>query len=172
MSRILFISPATLKTKYLVDNNLEDDYIVPNIVKVEDFRMKPLLCETTYSTLTLEISGGTLSTLNKRLVDEYIQPMLAYYVMGELIYATAYKLKNEGVGDKDDTNGKEKLKQLFGMSTKFEADGRQYEELLKKFMCENGYPINWKYAPKNKIFFDSEVGRYYHTIAHKNNLKG
>lgn len=171
-TKILFLSIESFKDNYLIDNNLQDEYIFPNLRKVQDFRIKPLLGPTLYSAIELEISGGTLSPLNKLLVEEYIQPIIAYSTQAEILYATAYKLKNEGIGNGDDKSAQYRFREIIELSSKYENDSKTYENLLIKYMINNGIPVDCRYQYKSQIFFPSLADYFYgHTIAHKNNKK-
>ena len=131
---ILFISMQTLKSEYLIDENLDEMYIQPNIIKCQDFIIKPLLGKTLYNQIQNQISDGTLTPANKTLLEDYIHPIIAYFVQSEVIYATAYKLKNKGIenGDSDRFN------ELVKISAKFMNDCNQYQQILREYVCENG----------------------------------
>jgi Glu-tRNA(Gln) amidotransferase subunit E-like FAD-binding protein len=153
---ILLISIQTLKNEYLIDDNLDDKYIQSHIKKCQDFIIKPLLGETLYNELLSQIENNSLTEKNETLIEEYIQPVIAYFVMSEVVFSIAYKLKNAGVesGDVDRFN------ELVKISNKYKADSDEYQQILKRYVCLNGVSIVPEketiscgiYFPKKHIF--------------------
>lgn len=126
----LMISIKTLKDTYLIDDNLSDKYILPVIKKGQDFIINPLLGKTVYDTIINEIETDNLSDDSKIILNK-IEPILAYYVMSEVIYSTAYKLKNQGLEENVDSN---RFNELVRISKKYLLDSQHYESLLKDFI--------------------------------------
>ena len=124
------ISIKTLKDTYLIDDNLSDKYILPVIKKGQDFIINPLLGQTLYDKIIEQIETDTLTDDNKIILNK-IEPILAYYVMSEVVYSTAYKLKNEGLENNDSSN---RFDELVRISKKYLMDSQHYESLLKDFI--------------------------------------
>ncbi len=120
------ISIKTLKDSYLIDDNLEDKYLISNIQKAQDFLIKPIMGELRYKELLEDIEIGTLIINNKIILDK-IEPIIAYYVMSEVVYSTAYKFKNQGL--EDGVNG-ERFNELVKISKKYLLDSQHYQQLL------------------------------------------
>ena len=127
---ILMISIKTLKDSYLIDDNLSDKYILPVIKKGQDFIIRPLLGEKLYSQIIEEIENNNLTEDSEDILNK-IEPILAYYVMSEVVYSTAYKLKNEGLENNDSSN---RFDELVRISKKYLLDSQHYESLLKDFI--------------------------------------
>lgn len=124
------ISIKTLKDSYLIDDNLSDKYILPVIKKGQDFIIRPLLGEKLYSQVIEEIENGNLTEDSEDILNK-IEPILAYYVMSEVVYSTAYKLKNEGLENNDSSN---RFDELVRISKKYLLDSQHYESILKDFI--------------------------------------
>lgn len=122
---ILLISIKTLKDKYLIDDNLEDKYLISNISKAQDFVVAPLIGEK-FTEIKEQIENDSLTDDNKYLLDK-IEPVIAYYVMSEVIYSTAYKFKNKGL---EDTNNASKFSELVAISKKYLMDSQHYAQIL------------------------------------------
>lgn len=129
---VLLISIKTLKDFYLVDDNLEDKYLLSNIVKGQDFIIRPLIGKDKYDELLEQIETDSLTGDNKYLLD-LIEKPLAYYVMSEVVYSTAYKLKNKGL--EEDVNAS-RFNELVRISKKYLIDSQHYEQLLGIHMNE------------------------------------
>lgn len=133
---VLFISIKTLKESYLIDNNLEDKYITPNIKKGQDFIIRPIIGDYKFKQLKDEITNHGVTPYNDKLIKEYIEPALAYYVMSEILFATAYKFKNSGL------EGENKFEELIRISRKYLQDSETYQGILKDFLSDNANNTN------------------------------
>lgn len=122
---ILLISIKTLKDKYLIDDNLEDKYLISNISKAQDFVVAPLIGEK-FTEIKEQIENDSLTDDNKYLLDK-IEPVIAYYVMSEVVYSTAYKFKNKGL---EDANNASKFSELVAISKKYLMDSQHYAQIL------------------------------------------
>lgn len=146
---ILLISVQDIKDLSVIDNNIEDKYVIPNIIKCQDFIIRPLLGEDKYLELTEQIKENTLTLSNKTLLEDYIQPVIIYYVISEVVYSTAYKLKNLGVENGDQY----KFDELVRLSKKYLIDSEQYQQILKEYMCDNSIPVDPEYDGQNYGLF-------------------
>lgn len=122
---ILLISIKTLKDKYLIDDNLEDKYLISNISKAQDFVVAPLIGKK-FTEIKEQIENDSLTDDNKYLLDK-IEPVIAYYVMSEVVYSTAYKFKNKGL---EDANNASKFSELVAISKKYLMDSQHYAQIL------------------------------------------
>lgn len=153
---ILFISITDIKDMSVLDNNIEDKYIIPNIIKCQDFIIKPLLGETKYNEIEYQISWNILSESNKKLLENYIQPVITYYVISETVYSTAYKLKNLGL----ETGDSSKFDELVKISKKYLIDSEQYQQILRDYMCDNGISEDPEYTgPKSGLFLGKSINK-------------
>lgn len=134
---IQFISTNKLKSNYLIDDNMDDNYIKPIIVKCQDFIIYNLLGDSLYNEISQQLTGDTLTEINENLLLNYIQPIIAYYVQSEVVYATAYKLKNQGV----ETGDSYRFSELVKISNKYMNDCNQYQQRLKEYVIEEGINI-------------------------------
>lgn len=133
MATILLISPQTLKNEYLFDENIEDKYVISNIQKCQDFIIKPLLGKTLYDELISQVENDTVTDENEILIDNYIQKIIVYFVMGEVVFSTAYKLKNQGMENGDPS----RFGELVKISEKYKRDSETYQQILREYLCDN-----------------------------------
>lgn len=149
--RYCLISPAVLKLEYNVDDNLDDKYLLSNIIKGEDFIIKKILTEEKYNELTTQIFKQSVSADNEKLIKQYIKPCLAYYVLSEVVYSTAYKMKNNP-DYQNNPSSSERFNELVRVSKHYLNDSKQYEELLKEYMCDNSITKNEEYKFKSSLY--------------------
>lgn len=151
---VLLISLETLKRDYFLDENVEDKYVVPNIKKAQDFIIRPLLGDK-YDELVTKIKASSLTDNDKVLVNQYVQPVIAYYVASEVVYTTAYKMKNNP--DYQNSATQERFNELVKISQKYLNDSRHYEEILKEYMCDKSIPKGEEYEFKCNIYLGKET---------------
>lgn len=135
---IYLISIKTLKDEYLIDDNIEDKYILSNIQKGQRFIINGILGDDKYNEIINQVSSGTTTAQNKLIIENYIQPILAYYVMSEVVYTTAYKLKNVGI----ENASSDRFNELVKISQKYLKDSEQFQQLLKDYICDNNISLD------------------------------
>ena len=98
---VLLISEDFIKSITNISDNLANDYLLPSIKLAQDIDL-----ESTIGTQLLEkiqelIYNNDISnqenSMYKLLLDNYIQPYLAYATIKHLTPTVAYKLANQGV---------------------------------------------------------------------------
>ena len=103
---VLLISEDYIKSITNISDNLANDYLLPSIKLAQDIDL-----ESTIGTQLLEkiqelIYNNDISnqenSMYKLLLDNYIQPYLAYATIKHLTPTVAYKLANQGVVRTDD----------------------------------------------------------------------
>jgi len=137
---ILFVSVKTLKEQYIFDDNIEDRYLIPNIKKGMDFLIHPLLGDDKYEEMVAQVDSNTVTPENEIILKQYIQPILAYYVLSEVIYTTAYKIKNNPVSEDSPNEGR--FDELVKLSNKYRRDSEQYQQRLKYYLCDNNIVLD------------------------------
>lgn len=138
---VLLISIKTLKDFYLVDDNLEDKYLLSNIVKGQDFIIRPLLGDSKYNSLIEGVENGTLTEDDKYLLDK-IEPVLAYYIMSEAMYSSAYKFKNQGLEEGVNSS---RFSELVAISKKYALDSQHYAQILGDYFSKSCSATNKVY---------------------------
>lgn len=127
MNDILLISIKTLKEDYLLDQSLDDKFILSNIRKCQDFIILPVLGISKMEELTLQIKQGSLSGDNKELIENYIHPVMGYWIMSESILTLSYKFKNN-----PEPTALSQLEQLMRLSTHYFQDHQKYLGILRE----------------------------------------
>lgn len=83
-----------------------------------------------------QIENDSLSDDNKYILDK-IEPVIAYYVMSEVIYSTAYKFKNKGLEEGSDSN---RFSELVKISKKYLIDSQHYQQILEGYFKKSSCP--------------------------------
>ena len=150
---VLLISEDYIKSVTNVSYNIAGDYLLPSIKLAQDIDL-----ESTIGTQLLEkiqelIYNNDISnqenSMYKLLLDNYIQPYLAYATIKHLTPTVAYKLANQGVVRTDD----EKSYNITSNEVDKTADyyshiANTYKKRLQLFLIANynEFPelLNWK----------------------------
>lgn len=137
---VLMISIKTLKDLYLIDENLDDKFLITAIVRGQDFLIKPLLGNIKYSQLISDIDNKSISAEDNILLVDYIQNVLAYFVMSEVVYSTAYKFKNNP-DYLNNPSASERFDEIIKISTHYLRASQQYEQILRNYIYSNGVVV-------------------------------
>jgi len=138
MANVLFISEAFVKDNTLLHENIDFKFIRPVIILCQDIHLQPKLGTTLYNEIKTQIIGSTLTTANTTLLNDYIQPMLLYWVQSEAPSAISYKFLNKGVMQQSSENSQTaSLDEINFISQKYKDKAEWYTERLVSFLLEN-----------------------------------
>lgn len=97
MAKVFLISSQTLKSNSIINNNVDEMYLLPAIEFAQDAGLQPLIGTKLYNKLMDLVELGDVPTDYKYLLDEYITPYLINKVTADIQLPLAYKVKNQGV---------------------------------------------------------------------------
>ncbi|MFM7088510.1 MAG: hypothetical protein ACKOW9_03185 [Candidatus Paceibacterota bacterium] len=82
---VQFLSVETLKQNTDIEANVDDKVLNTNIMLAQQIEVQQLLGQTLYTEIQQAVSGATLTTVQRTLLDGYILPylqqMTIYYAM-------------------------------------------------------------------------------------------
>lgn len=146
------ISIETLKSFYPIDENVEQKVIISNIQKSENFQIIPLIGRVKFDELITYIedikTGGTSNVLNDTLLQTYIEPVIGWFVISEVLFNNTFKTKNIG-NNQGDPNAFYLVQKA---AQKFRDDSENYLEILRKFLSENDIKEEETFVHKSTIF--------------------
>lgn len=143
MANVLFISESFIKDNTLLHENIDFKFIRPVIILCQDIHLQPKLGTTLYNEIKTQIIGSTLTTANTTLLNDYIQPMLLYWVQAEAPSAISYKFLNKGVMQQGSENSQTaSLDEINFISNKYKDKAEWYTERLVSYLLEHdtSYP--------------------------------
>lgn len=149
------ISLETLKKNYSFDENLSDKYILPIIQKGQDFIIRKVLGTTKFNQLLVDTENKSVSDDDKILINQYIHPVLAYYCLSEVIFATAYKVKNNP--DYQNQQSIDRFNELIKISNKYLIDSQTYETILREYICDNNIILSTEDSPVLKSGYKTKI---------------
>lgn len=87
MVRVNFIDAKYLKSNTSIEENVDDDKLMPSIRKMQDVKVQGKLNSSFYHHLMDQVANNTLTTDEEFLIRNYIQPMLCEWAFH---HATIY----------------------------------------------------------------------------------
>jgi hypothetical protein len=138
MANVLFISETFVKDNTLLHENIDFKFLRPVIILCQDIHLQPKIGTTLYNELKTQITASTLTTDNTTLLNDYIQPMLLYWVQAEAPAAISYKFLNKGLMQQSSENSSvASLDEINFISKKYKDKAEWYTERLVSYLLEN-----------------------------------
>jgi hypothetical protein len=82
---------AEVNSSAIVDSNIDTAYIDQYILMAQRKFIRPFIGNDYYEELTTQIAASTLTADNTTLLDDYIKPALAHYI----VYESLPQLRNQ-----------------------------------------------------------------------------
>lgn len=149
MNTSIFISEDYLKQNTVINGNVDDKYLVANLKMIEDVYIHPLLGSFLYDEIRDQINASGVTTLNRTLIEDYVQPTLIYYLLAELPVDMVFKWENKAIVKKSSDNSEPAgLDDIKYIIAKKEKVARFYAERLTNFLRANiaDYPLYAQYG--------------------------
>jgi hypothetical protein len=96
MNIVLFIDLEYLKNNTPIEQNVDDDKLLPHLIDAQTARIMPLLGESFYRHLEDAIENSTLTADEELLLRRYIQPALADWAYYQAYPYLGIKTTNKG----------------------------------------------------------------------------
>lgn len=102
INKTLFISETTLKENSVLQDNVDMKMVTPSIQSTQDMYLQPILGTKLYRELQRQIYEDDFKPKYKELLDDYIEPVIIYGVLGDVPDNLLLKLMNLTVGSSSD----------------------------------------------------------------------
>ena len=97
MSRVKFISVDYLKRFTDIEDNVDDDKLVPFIYEAQDIHIQGALGSTFYDRLKQGVIDNDLNADETKLLTDFIQPCVNWWALYYIIPHLNFKLTNKAV---------------------------------------------------------------------------
>lgn len=144
MAAGLFIDEQYIKEMSYVDENMDVKLIGPVIAEAQEIHMLEQLGTGLYNELSSQIDAGTLTALNRTLLDDYVCKSLKYWTMFEGIDSFVFKFKNRSIVKQNAENTTTiELNDLKRLKEQFRDKAQVFDERLTRYLIENSqsYPL-------------------------------
>ncbi len=149
MNTSIFISEDYLKQNTVINGNVDDKYIVNNLRMVEDVYIHPILGSLLYDELRVQISTSGVTTLNRTLIEDYVQPTVIYFLLAEMPIDMVFKWENKAIIKRSGENSQPAdLNDIRYIIERKEKVARFYSERLINYLRANPtlYPLYAQYG--------------------------
>ena len=93
-NKILLMTADYYKRNSVVNLNVDDELIHPQIIKAQNLNIERVLGTNLFDVLIAEVTSGTVSARMITLLEDYIQPALVEWVTYSSILYFNYKIIN------------------------------------------------------------------------------
>lgn len=150
---VLLISEDYIKSTTNISDNIANDYLLPSIKLAQDIDLESTIGSQLLRKLQKLVFDNDISnqenSMYKLLLDNYIQPYLAYATIQHLAPTVAYKLANQGVIRTDDEKSYNiTSNEVYKVMDYYNHIANTFKKRLQLFLIANynNFPelINWK----------------------------
>ena len=140
---ILFVNPDYLKRITNLNGSIEDSYVIPSVIIVQDKILQQYLGTDLMNALLTHIKNSTLAGDNLTLVDDYVRKCVAWWTMVDLIPSLYVKIDNGGLVIRMAENTSPiSPAHLHREVERARQNAQFYTERLVSYLCQNSdlYP--------------------------------
>ena len=169
MAKAFLISVKTLKTSGVINNNVDEMYLLPAIDYAQDAGLQPLIGTKLYNRLLDLVYTGYIETGENHdyrvLLEEYVTPYLLNKVTADVQLPLAFKFRNQGVVQQtSDNTYTPSLRDIQYLVQDYENKAAFYAKRLSDYLCAN----RTKYPEYCKV--DSKADMHSNPEAYKTNI--
>ena len=164
---ILLISENKLKNFTDIDQNVTSSVLLPFIGVVQQTKLEYIIGAKYYKTLLLQVSGGTLTDINRNFLEYFVQPMLIWAGYAEALPSIFMRIKNNGI-----VTGAENtvtIKEMEYMQTRADDRSQFFEQRMIQEIVfnSNNYPEVYNWTSNDGL--QPHLGKKYFSGVHLTN---
>jgi hypothetical protein len=150
-----FIGEQALKDNSVLNENVDMKLITPIITLVQDKYVIQTLGTGQYNEVKSAIIADTTLASNSRiktLVDDYIQPMMIWWILYELQPVLNYKLTNKSIAQKSSDNSQPAGRtDMLGLMDRHKDNAQYYTQRLINYLIANPTLFPLYFNPGNTV---------------------
>jgi len=148
---IQFISTEYLRSVVPIEQNVDDDKLIPFIIQAQDTYTQQSIGETGYNALKDGIVNNTLSQDEVNLMKNYIQPLTAQYAFYLALPFIAYKSTNKSVSKESSEYSQPiDLEEMKYLRNSVKDVAEFYQRRLVKYLLDYPSMFTWYANPDSK----------------------
>jgi len=137
-AEVLFVNPDYLKRLTNLNGSVEDSYVIPSVIIVQDKIIQQYLGTDLLNKLKSDVSGGSLTGNYETLMDDYVRKAVAWWTMVDLIPSLYTKIDNGGLVIRSAENTTPISPQdLHRETERARMNAQFYTERLVTYLCNN-----------------------------------
>lgn len=138
MTTINFISPKYVKDSTTIQQNVDDNIILPYIQRVQDIHLQQALGTDFFNHLKEQVKSSSLTNDEEDLLRMYVQPMLSEWTFYEVMPHLNYKFTNKAASkESSEFSQPSSLTELKYLRQSVRDMAEFYTERLNKYLCAN-----------------------------------
>lgn len=138
--KVKFISTIYLKENTTIEENVDDNKLVPFIYSAQDTHIQQALGTNFYNTLKSGVTLNNLSTLEDDFLRDYVQPCLAQWVFYEVYPFLNYKATNKAISkESSEFSQPTELDEIKYLRNAIRDLAEFYTKRLNSYLCDFGY---------------------------------
>ena len=138
--KVKFISTIYLKENTTIEENVDDNKLVPFIYTAQDTHIQQALGTNFYNRLKSGVTLNNLTTLEDDFLRDYVQPCLAQWVFYEAYPFLNYKTTNKAVSkESSEYSQPSELDEIKYLRNAIRDLAEFYLKRLNAYLCDFGY---------------------------------
>lgn len=135
---ILFISTDYLKQNSVINDNVDDELLIPSIVKSQDLYIERILGTDLMNKLKSDITGGSVTGNYKILLDDYVQKTVREWATYEATISLNWKYTNKAISQKSSENSEPSaVSDITYLREQIRNTAEYYGSRLTAYLCAN-----------------------------------
>lgn len=123
----------------LVIDTIDLSFIKDSFIEIsQEEHLRPILTQDFYDLLVAETNAQVFTGSNETLINNYIKPALAFFVVADVILLIAMKINNKGVmvGDSETSNPASRQDRL-DLNTRYKEQGQTLLNKMQRYLDNN-----------------------------------
>lgn len=138
INNVLLCSEDYIKTNSNLGDNVWGKFLLPAIREAQEIRLQAVIGTNLYQSLISKVADGSIAGQYKDLLDFYVQPVLLYQVLSDVIDILDIKLVNLGtVRSRDEYVDNISDEERARLKQNYEYKADWYVRRLQQFLLEN-----------------------------------
>lgn len=148
---VYFISTTYLREATPIEDNVDDDKLVPFIVQAQDTYLQQSIGETGYDALKEAIKNNTLTPQEQLFIRNYVQPLVAQYTFYYALPFIAFKATNKSLSkESSEYSQPVDLSELQYIRNNVKDVAEFYQRRMVKWLLEHPGVFTWYDNPNSK----------------------
>ena len=148
---VQFISVEYLRSVVPIEQNVDDDKLVPFIIQSQDTYVQQSIGETGYNALKDGVVNNTLTNDEQYLMRNFIQPLVAQYTFYLALPFIAYKSTNKSVSkESSEYSTPVDLEEMKYLRNSVKDVSEFYQRRLVKYLLDYPSMFTWYSNPDSK----------------------
>ena len=148
---VYFISTTYLREATPIEDNVDDDKLVPFIVQAQDTYLQQSIGETGYNALKEAVKNNTLTQDEQLFMRNYVQPLVAQYTFYLALPFIAFKATNKSLSkESSEYSQPVDLSELQYIRNNVKDVAEFYQRRMVKWLLEHPGAFVWFDNPDSK----------------------